>query len=689
MKKILWIVLLAAACAVPDRSLAQWVQTGGPLGGYINSVAEDDSFLYAATFGPIFRMQKGTTTWAPLPLANWRVEGTSCLLVAGTTLYAGNPGGGVFWSTDRGVMWNRWISGLEDAQNVFSFAMRGDDLYAGTNSGVYLSTDGGANWTARNTGQDSLLVTSLLFKDTIFFAATLNGGVYRSTDYGAHWSAANDGLSANVVWSLAVVDTILYAGTWGMEGVHRSTDDGLTWQVFEDGPYKLVDVNALVVMGTTILAGTVWHGVYRSEDGGPWEQLHDGPASVACFHVSGTELVAGTFDGVYLSPDTGDSWNASYSGLKGSIITTLLHDGTHLFAGTRSSGLFRSDDGGASWTKAHYYSDVTSLAAIGGYCYVASPQGVGRSTDGGIHWDQAGLSDGAMALAVLPRGSDSSYLFAGIDSSGVFLSTDNGNSWAQLNSGLTDTMIRCLAVMDTSLFAGTGSGVFLSSDKGTSWAPVNKGLTETDIQCFAVGGTSLFAGTKDGGVFRTTDTGTAWSAVNNGLADLEVISLAARGTNVFAGTRSGGVFVSENSGATWARADTGLRPLGIQALALDESTVYAGSRGYSVWRRPLQEMVTAVNGPPEGQPRLFNLGQNYPNPFNPSTTITYELPGTMEVRLVVYDVLGREVSVLVQERKGAGIHKVALEGRGLSSGVYFYRLIAGSFIQTKKLLLVR
>ena len=83
------------------------------------------------------------------------------------------------------------------------------------------------------------------------------------------------------------------------------------------------------------------------------------------------------------------------------------------------------------------------------------------------------------------------------------------------------------------------------------------------------------------------------------------------------------------------------------------------------------------------------MNQNYPNPFNPSTTIKFELPQSAIVRLSVYDMLGREVSVLVNERRNAGVHEVKFDGSNLASGVYFYRLTAGDFVQSKKLVLVK
>jgi len=85
----------------------------------------------------------------------------------------------------------------------------------------------------------------------------------------------------------------------------------------------------------------------------------------------------------------------------------------------------------------------------------------------------------------------------------------------------------------------------------------------------------------------------------------------------------------------------------------------------------------------------YLLCQNYPNPFNPSTTIKYELPKSSDVRLSVLDMLGRELSVLVNERRIAGVHEVKFDGSNLASGVYFYRLQAGDFTQAKRLLLLK
>ena len=83
------------------------------------------------------------------------------------------------------------------------------------------------------------------------------------------------------------------------------------------------------------------------------------------------------------------------------------------------------------------------------------------------------------------------------------------------------------------------------------------------------------------------------------------------------------------------------------------------------------------------------MAQNYPNPFNPATSITYQVPEISFVTLKVYDLIGREITTLISEEKPAGIYEVEFEGSGLPSGIYFYQLRAGDFIEIQKMLLLK
>jgi hypothetical protein len=213
-------------------------------------------------------------------------------------------------------------------------------------------------------------------------------------------------------------------------------------------------------------------------------------------------------------------------------------------------------------------------------------------------------------------------------------------------------------------------------------------LTDTDVYSLVVSDTNLFAGTYDG-IFLSTNNGENWTAVNNGLSSTYVSSLAVSGSTLFAGTNDGGVFLSTNNAASWIAVNSGLTKTFVQSFAFSGTDLFAATAGKGVWKRPLSEMITSVEGDLTKIPLQFNLCQNYPNPFNPSTLIRYELPRQSLVTLKIYDILGREVAILVNEQKPAGRYETRFDGKSLSSGVYFYRIKAGDFVQTKKMVLAK
>jgi predicted esterase len=102
-----------------------------------------------------------------------------------------------------------------------------------------------------------------------------------------------------------------------------------------------------------------------------------------------------------------------------------------------------------------------------------------------------------------------------------------------------------------------------------------------------------------------------------------------------------------------------------------------------------QFIATVASATRSLAPRTFSLEQNFPNPFNPSTTIRYSLGHAAHVKLLVFSILGQQVATLVDGEQQAGLHQVRFDPRNLASGVYFYRLEAGSFVETKKLLILR
>jgi hypothetical protein len=311
-----------------------------------------------------------------------------------------------------------------------------------------------------------------------------------------------------------------------------------------------------------------------------------------------------------------------------------------------------------------------------------------------MSWTDVGEAMGGIGfLTNLAAGGTNLFVGGG----GIFRSTDCGITWTSISSGFP-AGATALGFSDPYLFAGTwGYGVFRSTNYGSSWSQITFGPPDVSVDCIATMGTRIFIGTRGSSLFYSSDDGASWDLRYSGLTDVlperpEIMSLAFGGNDIFAGLPYG-VFVSTNGGQSWSMWNTGLEEIYqnssfIQALAAHHGYLFAGAGNRSVWRRPLSEVATGV-GVSRGLPTAFSLEQNFPNPFNPSTTIKFELPKESRVKLSVFDILGREVSALVDERRDAGIFEVRFDGSGLASGVYFYRLQAGTYVETKKLLLLR
>jgi hypothetical protein len=211
------------------------------------------------------------------------------------------------------------------------------------------------------------------------------------------------------------------------------------------------------------------------------------------------------------------------------------------------------------------------------------------------------------------------------------------------------------------------------------------------VSSFAISGNNIFAGTYYDGIFLSTDNGSSWNGVNNGLTNLAVTSLAISGNNIFAGTGSrwgGGIFLSTDNGSSWNAVNNGLTDLYVLSLAISGNNIFAGTSSSGVWRRPLSEM-TAVESNKDNLATEFALEQNYPNPFNPSTKIKYSIPQSSNVVIKVFDILGNEIETLVNEEKPAGTYEITWNATNLPSGVYFYQLKAGDFVQTNKMILLK
>jgi hypothetical protein len=408
-----------------------------------------------------------------------------------------------------------------------------------------------------------------------------------------------------------------------------------------------------------------------------------------------------------ISPQTNAQWTNPDLGLTGRAIQCFAIMDSTVLAGT-DGGLVRSTNNGTSWTNTGGglpYTNIRALLKLAPNTYpfdllAGMINGkISQSSNSGNSWTGFPVDSVQMpGLAYV------NSIFKVENNSDFWVGTDRGvyllpqyyplSTWIPYSNGMASgeyTKVRVIIKKDGDIWAGTDSGVYELN--GSTWVQKNNGLTLTNVTALKGIDGYLFAGTRQGsaeGVYVSADSGQSWTLSKPipGITCMLTI-----GSNLFVGSFGDGVWLTKNYGTTWNQVNDGFGSSAYYVLSLDYNPQYlfAGTGASSIWRRPLSQLITWTNVGNEMSlmPQAISLEQNYPNPFNPSTTIQFELPSASYVALKIFTLLGEEVVTLINEKRDAGQHSVQWNAHDLASGVYFYRLSAGTFTRTKKFLLIR
>lgn len=220
---------------------------------------------------------------------------------------------------------------------------------------------------------------------------------------------------------------------------------------------------------------------------------------------------------------------------------------------------------------------INDFIYYGKYTFNVKDVGVLSSTNDGLNWQWSNTN--LPKTATLSIAGKYNRIFVGTFGLGVYLSTNNGNTWNKVNAEHFSSWIWGLDFVDNNLFALTWDGLFLSSDYGVTWKTVNEGLNTTSLKSITYNDNFIFLVTMDKGIYRSTNDIISWTPINNGLNSLEINSITVKGTNIFIGTKEGGLFVSTNNGNSWNLVNNKFKNANFNALIAVDSVLYAGIDG--------------------------------------------------------------------------------------------------------------
>lgn len=656
-----------------------WIRTNGPFGGKINALSFDSSnSLYAATDAGLYILNSG-----------------------------------------EGGTWQKVIIKTDNSEffsdvSVKTILIKGPDIFISTDKGYLYSLDLGINWIKTGNGLPEN-VNALVKSDTGIILASAESGLFRSLNNGKSFSK----IILDEIYSLTASGNFVAAG--GKNGnLFLSKNGGESWLPAKNNLDKS-SIKALCVNSKNVLfAGTSSGKIYRSEDmGNSWilSDSTDGGSSspstlatydsidvYAVFKKDSSNIKAGKPGGVYFLSDLGNRWIKKSLGLINFNITSIAIDkGGNIFLGTED-GVFSYDISINSWVKIDKgltaYSFAKFQTDTSGGIYTLTSSGLYHSASNGLSWEEADRDIKKFSDMSLNKEED---IYA-ISPYGIYLLRDGEETWEilhekTLSNGQKNNRVSYIYI------SLRKSRICFSKDNGQNWKEGSYGLPES-TNGYTLGISSsgyLFAFIKGMGIYKSprslsrtiqyiqSSDGKRWLAGSlheikwkcNNIDTIKIEFSTDNGKNWLMIKDS---LSSAQGSYTWKVPEVPSVRCKIKISDMSDPSMFSTSDSLFTIILPQTEEARKTQRPEDEE---NSLSQNYPNPFNPLTNIKFKISQSGYVSLKLYNVIGKEIATLFSGEKSAGTYEITFDASEIPSGIYYYRLISGKYIEVKKLTVVK
>lgn len=466
---------------------------------------------------------------------------------------------------------------------------------------------------------------------------------YRTTDAGNTWLLINDSLK-----SIQAIDDNNLVGL-RYTNLYKSSNGGINWQISQISSGSIFDDYYYFINSNTgIIAGNDY---IRTTNGGTnWLITHDNIANDFWgmdFIDANTGFLSG-YNHVYKTTDGGENWDTSLTRFETFEDIQFLNSQTGYMGGFSEATIAKTTNCGANWdilpTSIHYGITAIDFIDVNTGYATAKYGPVAKTTNSGLNWANVTTIEG--------QSWDIDFINAntGLVVSGSKLkrTSDGGITWVSITLPQNMSAYQVKFIDENMALTGGGGGICKSSNGGINWFVsynTNRFVGEIEYK-----NNIVYALANSGGeIYKSTDMGNVWRTY-------KTISNATPWRIKFTNENTG--YICGFDGLLIKTTNGGFDPIGIEPISAEI-------------------------------PNKFLLHQNYPNPFNPATIIKFDLPKAGLVSLKIYNLLGQQVSELVNQNLNAGVYEYNFDGAGLPSGVYFYRLETGGVIETKRMMLIK
>ncbi len=698
MKNKYFCLLLLCLNSVLLSQQAGWFwQNPLPQGNDINSMhfINHNTGFVTGFAGTVLRTTNGGVNWSnvltPMYRNNYDVSFVNDL----TGFIAGK---GLIKTTDGGNSWHQlmdidfFFSSLSfiDANTGFCAG------YTGSVGVIYKTTNGGSNFQVYNI--PSMLNSIQMIDINTGYCTGLNS-VFKTTNSGAVWSSLGTINTSNAT-NLTFINNNTGYVSCSNGDICKTVNGGINWSVLNITTSRLncvsfFDANTGLAAGNdgviskTTNSGLNWHTVFSG--------ITDHFLAVSFIDIQ-TYAAIGQNGIIYKTTNSGLNWSKINSGLTFREINSgdFLNQNTGYFFA--SGELIKTTNQGVTWS----VTPIDSTSGMsGGYIgnngsvYVFGFNFVKRSTNGGMNFSNIFSISNYQIYCAYFLNSNTGYL--GASDNKIFKTTDAGSTWDQRSPLYTNNAYSIkdlLFVNDSMGFAcGSGGWVNRTTNYGKVWYSEYLQFVQTNNDLFFLNSRTGFMANSSL-IHKTTNSGVNWIRYDLPFAGpLSSVSFTDSATG-YVCAYSGKIYKSTNGGANWFELNSGCSQLLYSVKFVNPNTGFVFGRNGTIMKTTdAGSSITEALPVSQSVPSNYQLFQNYPNPFNPVTNIKFQIPvgngRDRWVKLIVFDLLGKEIITLVNQQMQPGSYNVDWDASNFPSGVYFYKIEAGDFLESKKMVLVK